>query len=271
MVNTMVNLAGISFDHRMTEDTGSTVADVLRAFMAARRIVELDDQWDTIEALDRSVPLDTQINLFLEARRSTERAAGWLLRHRPPSFGIDVVVDEFAAPIETIAANLDRVVTGRIAADIDERRSRGIDAGVPAELAARAARWPWMHPGFDIVELARDQGCSIEHAMTAYWAVFDAFDLFWLWEAVGALPRSDRWQTQARSALRDDLLALLASLTRNVLATADGSPSEWIANNQRSVGKAIAMHTEIRRAESFDLTTLSVALRQLRNLTVLAR
>ncbi|BAN00374.1 hypothetical protein YM304_00600 [Ilumatobacter coccineus YM16-304] len=32
-----------------------------------------------------------------------------------------------------------------------------------------------------------------------------------------------------------------------------------------------AMHQEIRRAESFDLTTLSVALRQLRNLTVAAR
>ena len=31
------------------------------------------------------------------------------------------------------------------------------------------------------------------------------------------------------------------------------------------------MHTEIRRAESFDLTTLSVALRQLRNLALLAR
>ncbi len=271
MVNTMVNLAGISFDHRMTEDTGSTVADVLRAFMAARRIVELDDQWDTIEALDRSVPLDTQINLFLEARRSSERAAVWLLRHRPSSFAIDVVVDEFSAPIETIAANLDRVVTGRVAADIAERRSRAIDAGVPAELAARAARWPWMHPGFDIVELAREQACTVEHAMTAYWTMFDGFDLFWLWEGIGALPRSDRWQTQARSALRDDLLAVLAALTRNVLATADGSASDWVANKRRSVDKAIAMHTEIRRAESFDLTTLSVALRQLRNLTLLTR
>ena len=30
------------------------------------------------------------------------------------------------------------------------------------------------------------------------------------------------------------------------------------------------METEIRRAEAFDLTTLSVALRQLRNLTVTA-
>ncbi len=59
--------------------------------------------------------------------------------------------------------------------------------------------------------------------------------------------------------------------TRNVLRTADGSPADWIANNQRSVGKAIAMHMEIRRAESFDLTTLSVALRQLRNLTLVAR
>ena len=147
MVNTMVNLAGISFDHRMTEDTGSTVADVLWAFTAARRIVELDDQWVTIEALDQSVPLDTQIALFLEARRSAERAAGWLLRHRAPSLGIDDVVNEFATPISTIAAHLDSVVTGRVAADIAERRSRCIEAGVPAELAARAARWPWMHPG----------------------------------------------------------------------------------------------------------------------------
>ncbi len=139
MVNTMVNLAGISFDHRMTEDTGSTVADVLWAFTAARRIVELDDQWVTIEALERTVPLDTQIGLFLEARRSAERAAGWLLRHRPASSGIDRIVEEFASPITTIAANLDSVVTGRIAADMAERRSHYIDAGVPAELAARAA------------------------------------------------------------------------------------------------------------------------------------
>jgi len=55
-----------------------------------------------------------------------------------------------------------------------------------------------------------------------------------------------------------------------VMRAADGSPSAWIAANERAVGRVIAMHTEIRRAESFDLTTLSVALRQLRNLTLLA-
>ena len=36
IVNNMVNLAGISFDHRMTEDSGASVSDVARAFLASR-------------------------------------------------------------------------------------------------------------------------------------------------------------------------------------------------------------------------------------------
>ena len=42
--------------------------------------------------------------------------------------------------------------------------------------------------------------------------------------------------------------------------------ADWMATNARAVGRVGTMLTEIRRAESYDLTTLSVALRQLRNL-----
>ena len=42
VVNQMVNLSGISFDHRMTEDTGgSSVVDVTRAWIVAREVFEL--------------------------------------------------------------------------------------------------------------------------------------------------------------------------------------------------------------------------------------
>ncbi len=51
-------------------------------------------------------------------------------------------------------------------------------------------------------------------------------------------------------------------------ATPERSPEAWIAANRSAYTRMIGMETEIRRAESFDLTTLSVALRQLRNLTV---
>ena len=39
LTNQMVNLSGISYDHRMTEDTGASVADVSRAWVVAREVL----------------------------------------------------------------------------------------------------------------------------------------------------------------------------------------------------------------------------------------
>jgi glutamate dehydrogenase len=270
IVNNMVNLAGISFDHRMTEDSGASVSDVARAFVAAREIFGFADIWREIDALGSRIDLDTQIALFLAARRMTERGAVWLLRHRRPPLDIADAVDTFSAGLAFLSESLDDVVSGRVAGDIASVRDARVEAGVPAELASQAARWPWLHTGFDVVEIAHTESRNVSDAATAYWATFDAFNLGWLWDGVGNLPRSDRWQEQARSALRDDLMTVLADLTRQVMRSADGSPAAWIEANERPVGRALAIHTEIRRAESFDLTTLSVAIRQLRNLTIMA-
>ncbi len=268
IVNNMVNLAGISFDHRMTEDSGASVSDVARAFLAAREIFGFADLWREIDALGSSVELDAQIALFLDARRMTERGAVWLLRHRRPPLDIADAVDTFSAGLTFLSESLDQVVSERVELDIARVRDDRIAAGVPHDLAALSARWPWLHTGFDIVEIAHTEARNVADAATAYWATFDAFDLGWLWDGVGNLPRSDRWQEQARSALRDDLLVVTAELTRNAIRSTGGSPASWIESNERAVGRALAMHTEIRRAESSDLTTLSVALRQLRNLTI---
>jgi glutamate dehydrogenase len=90
----------------------------------------------------------------------------------------------------------------------------------------------------------------------------------WLWDGIGAMPRSDRWQTQARGSLRDDLLSALSELTENVLGSPERTVDRWWAANQRSVQRAMTQLTEIRRADAFDITNLSVALRQLRNLAL---
>jgi len=115
--------------------------------------------------------------------------------------------------------------------------------------------------------LAGRTGRSLTDIAAAYWHVFDVLDLLWLWEGVGRLPRSTRWQTQARSALRDDLVAALADLTEDSLAV--GGVADWQAANERLVTRTMAMFAELRRVDAHDLTTLSVAVRQLRNLALL--
>ena len=127
-----------------------------------------------------------------------------------------------------------------------------------------------LHTAFDLVDLSQSDWASDRRPCAVQWELFDALDLMWLWEGIGSLPRSDRWQTQARSALRDDLLSTFAELTAACVVSG-GSVEEWISINARPVSRVGTMLTEIRRAESFDLTTLSVALRQLRNLALTSR
>ncbi len=50
---------------------------------------------DEMEALGTFVELETQLELFLEARRMTERGSVWMLRHRRPPLDIATAVAEF--------------------------------------------------------------------------------------------------------------------------------------------------------------------------------
>ena len=269
IANQMANLSGISFDNRMTEDTGAGVVDVMRAWVAARDVFDFPEMWEQIEALPSHVKLDTQLEMFLEARRMVERGALWLLRHRRPPIGIAAVVAEFQPGIRELSTTLETHLIGRKRDELYGNEAARITAGVPDLLAQRSVVWPLMHTAFDIIDLTTRQSLTVKQAASAYWAMFAELELAWLWDAVGALPRNDRWQTQARSAMRDDLMSALADLADDAMYV--GGAKEWVAANERVVGRAMAMFTEIRRADAFDLTTLSVALRQLRNLALITQ
>ena len=268
LVNNMVNLAGISFGHRMIERSGASITDVSRAFLASREIVCFRELWSDVEVLGGSVDLDTQISMFLDVRRMAERVTAWLLRSRPSPLDISATIEEFAASFSMLAGSFDVLVDGLVNKDIEHRRLLRVTAGVPGDLARRSANWPWLHTCLDVIEVACRERNDVIDTGVAYWAVFEAFNIGWLWDGIGNLPRADRWQTQARASLRDDLMTVIADLTGAVIRTADGSPSVWIEANRDAVSRVTDMEAEIRRVESFDLTTLSVALRQLRNLTV---
>ena len=268
LVNQMVNLSGISFDHRMTEDTGGSVVDVTRAWIVTREVLDFPRLWAEIDELTGQVALDVQLDLFLDCRQMAERATLWLLRHRRPPIGIGAAIAQFAPGLAELSRVLEPVLVGRMADLVRSVEASRLTAGVPERLAERATVWPLLHTGFDLVEIASANGRPIRDVAAVEWTMFDRLDLPWLWDGIGALPRADRWQTQARSAVRDDLLTALAELTGTVIASAGGSVDAWLATNERSVARAQAMFTEIRRGGSYDLTTLSVALRQLRNLAL---
>jgi glutamate dehydrogenase len=207
-----------------------------------------------------------QIDLFLDARRMIEQAVLWLLRHRRPPIDIAAVVAELRAPVQRLALGTDDVLSGRMRDLSFAREAARLTAGVPERLAQQSSQWPVVHTFFDVIEVATRSSVDPADAARTYWQLFDAVDVGWLWDAIGALPRSDRWQTQARSALRDDLLVVLADLTDDALGI--GSVDGWRSANEGIIARTATMFTELRRVDTHDITTLTVALRQLRNLAL---
>ena len=70
--------------------------------------------------------------------------------------------------------------------------------------------------------------------------------------------------------MRDELLSAIADLVDDVLAHG-GDAEVWAADNQRAVERATSVFAEIRRGGDANLTKLTVALRQLRNLVPVDR
>jgi glutamate dehydrogenase len=270
LVNQMVNLNGISYDHRMTEDTGASVTDVARAWLVAREVLGFPAWWDEIGELG-GMPAEQRMELYLDCRRSAERASLWFLRHRRPPIDIDAEVKLFREPAQALSVALMGCLSGAMRDGATELADLRRTLGVPSDLADRSSTWRLLHTMFDMIELARRLEVDPVVACGTYWEVFDRLDLMWLWDAVGSLPRADRWQTQARGALRDDLMTTLAGLASSVLYKGTGTVDTWIGVNERAVQRVLALLTEIRRTDSFDVTNLSVALRQLRNLALTSR
>ena len=63
-------------------------------------------------------------------------------------------------------------------------------------------------------------------------------------------------------------MAALADLTDDVLGV--GSVADWMHANDRLLASVVAIFTELRRVDAHDITTVSVAVRQLRTLALLA-
>jgi glutamate dehydrogenase len=272
VVNRMVNAAGISFVFRMQEETGADVADITRAHRVARDIFDLPGLWNEIAALDNVVAADVQTEMYLEVRKLTERAARWLLRHRRRPIPVRTTLAFFGPGVSTLSARVEELLTPAGRAEVVERAGRLLEHGVPEPLARRMASLNSLYGALDIVDLALRAGLDAERVAAVYFTLGERLHLDWLTDRVLALPRDDRWRALARTALRDDAQAVHRELTSDVLAYTPvlSDPAQaceqWLSANAAVAQRALGVLADLQSHGGDDLHTLTVALRELRNL-----
>jgi glutamate dehydrogenase len=272
VANQLVDRCGTTFAFRLTEETGAPPAVLARACTAAREVLDMRSFWDAVERLDNSIAAQTQLEMLIESRRLVERSTRWLVRANPFQVSIAHTIQQFEPGAKLLADELPDALEGADCEAYDDRAAELVQAGVPAELARRAAGMPSMLAVFDIVEVAMATERDPKDVLRVYFRLGSRLELNWLRERIIDLPRANRWQALARAALRDDLFNLYRELTRKVLDTGgDRADPEaaldiWSERHADSLERALSMVGEIRASRVYDTTTLPVALREIRSL-----
>ena len=272
VVNELVNEGGPSFAFRLGEETGAASADIARAFTAAREIFDARRLWKEIEDLDNRVEADTQTAMLLEWRKLVERTTRWLLRNRRPPLDIAATVAYFREGVADLSGRIPQFMLDGERGAVEKEVERLVEANVPQELARRVAAFGAMFSELDVVDVAAATDEPLEAVAEVYFILGDRLKLHWLRGHIEALPRDNRWRALARAALRDELYGLQASLTAEILrGTSEDLPAperieEWASANHLATDRALQVLSDVNASGSFELATLSVALREVRNL-----
>ncbi len=272
VANSMINRVGSTFVHRMREESGAGSADVVRAYLVAREVFGMVDFWRAVEALDYKVADRVQTELVIDAGRMMVRATLWFLRKRRHLAGIARAIEYFRPRTERIAALFPQLLTAAEQDAFAKTARRIEEAGVPPALAARAAGFDALLSALDIVEVAGGLSRDPEVVARLHFMLAGELDLPWLRNRIATLPAESHWQALAKSALRDDLAALQRSLASEALRTdsgdePDGLIAAWKGRNGALLERFRQVLADQRSADSSDLAMLSVAMRELRNLS----
>ena len=294
VTNLLVDRAGTSFIHRLTEETGATVPELARGHAAAWEIFGLEELWSAVEALDNAVPAATQTEMMLAIRRLAERSTRWLVRHGPKPLDVATAVAANAAGAARLAGLVPALLSPADRDAAEALATGWVEAGAAKELAARVAALDALAPALDVLQVAGGAPVPeaagvppgtqvnppsvgafvtglgepgedvLDDVAAAYFATGVALEFDWLRDRIAALPRDDRWQALARSALGDDHAQERAALTAEVLRA--GGLDLWMARHRAAVERFLSVIDDIRAGPAADLATLSVAMREARAL-----
>nr|WP_231743590.1 NAD-glutamate dehydrogenase [Mycobacterium sp. GA-2829] len=271
LVNDVVDTSGITYAYRITEDAGVGPIDAVRSFVAVNAIFRVGDVWRQIRATD--LPVAVSDRMTLDLRRLVDRAARWLLNHRPQPLAVGAEINRFADKVAALTPRMSEWLRGDDQAIVAKEAGEFCSHGASEELAYTVATGLYQFSLLDIIDIADIDDRDPAEVADTYFALMDHLNTDSLLTAVSQLPRGDRWHSLARLAIRDDIYSSLRSLCFDVLAVGEPDESgeekiaEWEMTNGSRSARARRTLTEIYEDGERDLATLSVAARQIRSMT----
>ena len=271
LTNSMVNRAGITFAHRLSDETGTSIATVGKAFLAARDVFDIHCLWHEIDKLDHKVPVAVQASLVFEAQHLLRHATRWFIQNSQYLLKLEDSVDLFASGIEPLTQMLRQVLDKNDRKLINKRIREYRDGGIPARTASKFASLRVILMTLELSQLAVQKSVDISVIIRLFFTIGSKLNIHTLRNNADMLATDNVWQDHARVDFIQELNSQQTRLTGMALAHAGRTDrvedvvEKWLAHNKPALEQYRDIYEKMKYTESNELATLVVVLNKLRN------
>jgi len=270
--NHILNDMGLGFLHRLQDETGASVPDIVRCYIISREVFRVKPFRDAVNSLDLLVPSEVQTHMLHDMNRLVRRGTRWFLRHRIGNIKVQESVALFQEKVKTVRECIKNTIYGKDDDYISEYIEELTSKKVPKEIAIKAANMSAMFSALDIVDAAMMHQLPVESVISTYYAIGVRLELDWFREQVKRHSVMNHWDALARAAIRDDLdrqqriITVAIMLVPGEIDEVDAKIDAWLAHHKIFVERWRHMIADLKSLNKKDFTMFSVALRELMEL-----
>ena len=234
VANRLVNRLGPSVALDLTEEEGSSLGQVITAYLVAERLLDLDKLWEEIEAA--ALPELVRVELFSIAANSVRAHLSDILRSVRGETRVSVLCDMLGPPIRKIAAAATRLIRTEVRNEAAARRERLIALGASEHIVRGLVRLFELDGIFGIAALAAQRKTD-ELALTrAYTRLGEALGIDWAQQQLARFVPADQWERLLTAGLAREFEQLrIEFLSRVSNKDPNEAVDKWIDSHDERI------------------------------------
>jgi len=266
--NLIVNEMGFGFVYRLQTEIGVSAPLVIRAYMIARSIMNMDTVWPEIDALDNQIKSEDQIKIMMVYVRLLRRITRWFLKRKHKHIDIEQATLEYKPYICDLKKAIPDCFGPSLKEHFDKSYEEYLALNISQSMALSLARTRGLFVSMEILDITHRVGISIAETATAYFGLGEFLDVGWLREQVIIHPTDNHWEALSREALRDDFDGQQRKVTLSIFKS---KPKEvgfqeylqvWAARNATKLKRWHEMMLVLKATEKLTFTMFFVAVRE---------
>lgn len=266
--NLIINEMGFGFVYRLQNETGALMPLIVRAYVIARDIIDFDDIWLEVDALDTQINAEDQIKIVTAYVRLLRRITRWFLKSKRSTMETETFVMQYKPQIQALRESfpdcLGEVYRSRFAKHYEDF----LKLKIPESLALELTKTRGLFMAMEIVEIAQELKLSIAHAAEGFYGIGEFLDLGWLRDQIIIHPTENHWEALSRESLRDDFDMQQRQVTLSLFYSKPKNTDfvtylqVWAARNKAHLERWTEMMNALKGAEKLTFSMFFVAVRE---------